>query len=115
MVRRTGGLADTVRDIDNWKGAQVSGRWRTCDAWVQCRLTCVQLVCSGSGVGARLESADAVLCLSRRFQEERNGFTFDGTDPGSMYGALDRAIALYKGQYEQWNEIAVRNMRVSGW
>lgn len=65
VVRRTGGLADTVRDVDTWAGPQ----------------------------------------------EERNGFTFDGADAGSLHGALDRAIALFKGSAEAWEELAARNMR----
>jgi hypothetical protein len=50
--------------------------------------------------------------VALRTQEERNGFTFDGTDHGSLHGALDRAINLYKGQFDRWNEYSLRNMKV---
>mmetsp|Transcript_9372 Transcript_9372/g.23219 ORF Transcript_9372/g.23219 Transcript_9372/m.23219 type:complete len:657 (-) Transcript_9372:563-2533(-) len=65
VVRRTGGLADTVRDMDNWSGPE----------------------------------------------EERNGWTFDGADAGSMNGALDRAIRLFKEQPQRWAELSERVMR----
>lgn len=63
-VRRTGGLADTVRDVDTSKAPE----------------------------------------------EERNGFSFDGTDANSLHGALDRAVALFKDDPERWRELSLRNM-----
>jgi glycogen synthase len=57
---------------------------------------------------------NCVFALLLHSQEERNGFTFDGTDNASLHGALDRAINLYKGSFEKWNEYSLRNMKVCG-
>ncbi|EFJ39907.1 hypothetical protein VOLCADRAFT_108446 [Volvox carteri f. nagariensis] len=65
VVRRTGGLADTVFDVD---GPAAAG--------------------------------------------PRNGYTFDGTDEGSMYGALDRALQLYEQQPGRWAALSCDNMRL---
>ena len=62
IVRRTGGLADTVTDV-------------------------------GTSAG-----------------REGNGFVFDGTDDNSLHSALDRAVAMYKGEPTAWHELALRNM-----
>lgn len=62
VVRRTGGLADTVRDVDSHTPG------------------------------------------------EGNGYTFDGTDAGSLFQALDRAIALYKDHQQDWKELSLCNM-----
>ncbi|KAJ9511717.1 hypothetical protein QJQ45_022591 [Haematococcus lacustris] len=64
VVRRTGGLADTVRDLDAWQGPGAA-----------------------------------------------NGFTFDGADAGSLYTALDRAVALYRTQPQRWQQVSQQNMR----
>eukprot|EP00983_Pelagomonas_calceolata_P072057 1151501-Pelagomonas_calceolata.AAC.2 len=44
--------------------------------------------------------------------EERNGYTFDGTDSGSMSAALDRALALFRDQPQKWNQVICRSMQV---
>ncbi|KXZ52394.1 hypothetical protein GPECTOR_9g438 [Gonium pectorale] len=68
LVRRTGGLADTVFDVD--------------------------------GPAAPPGSLG------------RNGFTFDGSDDGSLRGALDRALALYREQPGRWEALSRGNMRL---
>ncbi|GIM11576.1 hypothetical protein Vretimale_15059 [Volvox reticuliferus] len=67
VVRRTGGLADTVFDVDG-SGATPAG--------------------------------------------PRNGYTFDGVDESSLYGALDRALQLYKQQPSRWSSLSRDNMRL---
>ncbi|GLC45319.1 hypothetical protein PLESTB_000309300 [Pleodorina starrii] len=68
VVRRTGGLADTVFDVE----------------------------------AAAAPPAGAA----------RNGFVFDGSDEGSLYGALDRALALYDKQPGRWAALSQDNMRL---
>jgi len=65
VVRRTGGLADTVRDVDAPAAA--------------------------GGPPA-------------------NGFVFDGTDDNCLYGALDRALSMYKNKPEAWTQLSLSNM-----
>uniref|UniRef100_A0A383VX60 Starch synthase, chloroplastic/amyloplastic n=2 Tax=Tetradesmus obliquus TaxID=3088 RepID=A0A383VX60_TETOB len=62
VVRKTGGLADTVRDVDSHAPG------------------------------------------------EANGYTFDGTDEGSLHGALDRALTHFKEQRASWTELSATNM-----
>ncbi|KAG1664077.1 hypothetical protein FOA52_011434 [Chlamydomonas sp. UWO 241] len=64
VVRATGGLADTVFDVDNNSIAP----------------------------------------------ERRNGFSFGGADDGALYGALDRAVAMYRDRPADWAQLATRNM-----
>jgi glycogen synthase len=45
-------------------------------------------------------------------QAQRNGFTFDGADTGSLHGALDRAIRLFREEPATWRTISTRNMKV---
>lgn len=40
-----------------------------------------------------------------------NGYVFDGTDEGSLYSALDRALADFKDEVT-WKQVVVRNMSV---
>jgi starch synthase len=47
---------------------------------------------------------------------KRAGYTFDGTDEGSLYGALDRALAHCATKPDSWAALSQRNMRESvGW
>lgn len=62
VVRRTGGLGDTVRDV------------------------------ASSPLG------------------EGNGYVFDGTDEGSLFGALDRALKDYSSDRAAWSELSRNNM-----
>lgn len=62
VVRKTGGLADTVRDVESHQ------------------------------------------------KGEGNGYTFDGTDEGSLYGALDRALSHYGESKESWAQLSLCNM-----
>lgn len=62
MVRKTGGLADTVRDVDSHAPG------------------------------------------------EGNGYTFDGTDEGSLHSALDRALGHFKEARSSWTELSATNM-----
>jgi starch synthase len=67
VVRRTGGLADTVRDVSSGdSGAPAAG---------------------GSG------------------------YVFDGTDEGSLFGALDRALNDFRADPAAWADLAAANMR----
>ncbi len=67
LVRRTGGLADTVHDVAK---DEVAG----------------------------------------------NGYVFDGSDEGSLFGALDRALADYKSMPGWWQALSAANMRRElGW
>jgi starch synthase len=67
LVRRTGGLADTVHDV------------------------------------ARDEVAG-------------NGYVFDGSDEGALFGALDRALSDYQAMPDWWQQLSVANMRRElGW
>jgi glycogen synthase len=52
------------------------------------------------------------LCAHAPLQEKRNGFTFDGADDGSLHGALDRAIRLFREDPATWRHISTRNMKV---
>ena len=65
VVRRTGGLADTVFDVD----------------------------AEAAGGGKRA-----------------NGYVFDGADASDLHGALDRALALYKGDRPAWAALSASNM-----
>eukprot|EP00882_Tetradesmus_deserticola_P023530 GHRQ01025610.1.p1 GENE.GHRQ01025610.1~~GHRQ01025610.1.p1 ORF type:complete len:301 (+),score=111.07 GHRQ01025610.1:167-1069(+) len=62
VVRKTGGLADTVRDVDSHAAG------------------------------------------------EGNGYTFDGSDEGSLHSALDRALTHFKDQRSSWAELCATNM-----
>lgn len=64
VVRRTGGLADTVNDVD----------------------------ASAEGEG--------------------NGYVFDGTDEGSLFAALDRALDTYKSSPQRWRQLSTSNMQL---
>jgi glycogen synthase len=64
LVRSTGGLADTVFDVDN----------------------------HGPGVSP-------------------NGYSFQGADEGSLFSALDRALARYREKPEEWHRLSVKNMQ----
>lgn len=43
---------------------------------------------------------------------QRNGFSFDGIDAGSLDSALDRAVAYYKQRPEWWRDLVRQNMQV---
>jgi starch synthase len=62
VVRKTGGLADTVRDVDSHQ------------------------------------------------RGEGNGYTFEGTDEGSLYAALDRALDHYHTSRGSWQQLSLCNM-----
>lgn len=62
VVRKTGGLADTVRDVESHQ------------------------------------------------KGEGNGYTFEGTDEGSLYAALDRSLAHFRDDRESWKELSLCNM-----
>lgn len=93
VVRATGGLADTVKDID--AGSQVGAgccllppgpyRWGLADLF-------------SSSV---ILSTNSFHLLIAGVQDDGggpvpNGFVFEGIDAGSLYSALDRALNLYK-------------------
>ena len=89
VVRRTGGLADTVIDLDS--GASHVPLLR-----------------------ARLrQPAQDMLCAD---PEGGNGFVFDGVDEGSLNSALDRALQLHRSDLDRWQAVAARNMQAdSSW
>ena len=64
LVRKTGGLADTVVDVDDTQAPE----------------------------------------------SEKNGFVFEGSDEGSMDGALDRALKYYRERPEWWASTVLRAM-----
>ncbi len=43
-------------------------------------------------------------------QGQANGYTFDGTDEGSLFHALDRAISHYKELPGSWAELVLCNV-----
>ena len=43
--------------------------------------------------------------------EKTNGFSFDLPDVASTNGALDRALALWKGEKKRWEELIKRGMQ----
>jgi len=49
--------------------------------------------------------------LADTVKDEENGFTFDGTDEGSLDGALCRAIECYKTRASVWEDLVVSNMK----
>ncbi|GFR45979.1 hypothetical protein Agub_g7451, partial [Astrephomene gubernaculifera] len=103
VVRRTGGLADTVFDLD---GPEPPHNTPEAEQQMQ-----QQQYGSGSngttGNGNHCnDQPSATAAISRR-----NGFTFDGADEGSLYGALDRALSLYGRDPERWRQVVSNNMR----
>ena len=93
LVRKTGGLADTVKDVDEG--------------------TLVLLLFSIMPFGAGLDIG--LLCSIAGLKnliagESGNGFTFDGVDGGSLDSALDRALERYRGGQEWWRALVSRNM-----
>lgn len=66
VVRKTGGLADTVRDVESHQNG------------------------------------------------EGNGYTFEGSDEGSLYSALDRALAHFTNNRESWQQLSLCNMNTGG-
>ena len=44
-------------------------------------------------------------------QGDANGFVFDGTNEAALYGALDRALALYKGSPDVFRTLSTAAMR----
>lgn len=67
QVRETGGLADTVFDVDH---------------------------------------------AGHKQPEQRNGFSFGGSDEGSLFSAMDRALRMYKERRGDWEGLSIRNMQV---
>ena len=54
--------------------------------------------------------------LADTVEDGATGFVFDGTDAGSLDGALDRALALYKDKPEDWAQLVQRCMtKDSSW
>lgn len=133
VVRRTGGLADTVRDLDNWPGAEVRLLLLLMNLASQVSLSesialSVSLTCFVASMSVLLlvllahAHSTTLVCLvcqslyldlGNHTQEERNGYTFDGTDQASMAGALDRALALYRDDPQKWRHVILQGMEVS--
>ena len=54
--------------------------------------------------------------LADTVEDGATGFVFDGTDAGSLDGALDRALALYKDKPQDWAQLVQRCMtKDSSW
>lgn len=54
--------------------------------------------------------------LADTVEDEVTGFTFDGTDEGSLDVALNKAIDWHRTRASKWEEIAVSNMALDfGW
>eukprot|EP00887_Chlorella_sp_A99_P002310 scaffold10.g2310.t1 len=82
VVRRTGGLADTVMDVDH---DQARRRF-----WNECNRNAAE---RAGELGLEL-----------------NGFSFDSTDTAGMDYALNRALTRWYGEREWWNELARTGM-----
>lgn len=54
--------------------------------------------------------ADTVRDVESHHNGEGNGYTFEGTDEGSLYAALDRSLAHFRDDRESWKELSLCNM-----
>lgn len=83
-------------------GAQPS--LTSCMFCVTCRYGAVPVVRKTGGL------ADTVRDVESHAPGEGNGYTFDGTDEGSLHSALDRALAHFKDRRKSWGELSNTNM-----
>ncbi|MBJ7449985.1 MAG: glycogen synthase [Parachlamydiales bacterium] len=67
IVRKTGGLADTINDVD----------------------------------------------FSRKEIEERNGYVFENPDENGIYSALDRAMHCYYDDFQKWQDLVDRALKLN--
>ena len=160
VVRKTGGLADTVFDVDHDEAraaeyglqARASRMWLPCtcryaaDILCKCTRLCtisllsLMLPCSAlswrSGSASLpdlcAECHEKTFCILQRraaplpgtppfrFQRLRraqvNGFNFEGTDPGGLDYALNRAVSTWYNDRALFRTLALRCMRTDwGW
>ena len=67
-------------------------------------------------VGVDVEADTDVNADVDTVEDEFTGFTFDGTDEGSLDVALNKAIDWHRTRASKWEEIAVSNMETDfGW
>ena len=87
VVRSTGGLADTVRDVDSFEGDRDGAKGF---GW------------EGDGDHRPRDQAPGALAP--------NGFVFGGSDAGAFEYALDRALDMYLSRRGEWEALKERNL-----
>lgn len=55
--------------------------------------------------------ADTVFDVDKHPEDQANGYSFDGADEASLYGALDRALLHARERPDSWAKLSLRNMR----